>query len=713
MKLRLAAVLLALAAIVLVVSWVLFYPGADSKPSLLLITLDTTRADRLGSYGYREALTPALDRLASEGVSFEQAFASVPITLPSHATLMTGLQPPEHGIRVNGTQKLDIGAPTLAELLREEGYQTAAFVASATLDSKNGLDRGFDLYDDSMSSAYPYDRTEPLTAYRPGNEVTDLALNWLKERDGEKPFFCWLHLFDPHHPYFAHEELAGTPFEGRSSYDAEVAFMDIQVGRMLDYLEQEALRDKVLVVAVGDHGEGLGDDREHGHGHMLYEVTLRVPLILSRPGSIPQGVREDAMVSLVDLFGTMLDLIGLERDEGEWSGRSLLPAFTGTGLNSMPCYGETDLPYRSFGWSPLRSLTTPEWKYIRSTRRHLYDRQSDPRERANLVDINPEIADELDSELLALERSMIPHQAAAVDLSQEDLERLAALGYVAGSQGSASSEAIDYASLRDVEDMVPVLELLREAREAGRENRSEELIALLSEMRILSPESVVFRERLAIALLTQGRLEEGVQEIQEYLRLMPADADAHYVLGVAHARRNDPISAARSFLEVLRIRPGDSRANEAMATLLRQRNDPVGASRHQVRPSNIPAEAIAHYDLGVLLNAEGRLEEAVGEFERALVIAPQDLPARYRLASLLELMGDQEGADAQHAEALRFVGDDPAALLKMSELLAAKGNPRTAILYVTKALELDPSDAEARSRLAKLRQELRGQGGEE
>jgi arylsulfatase A-like enzyme/Tfp pilus assembly protein PilF len=690
--------ILLVAALLLVALWFLVGPGkGPDAQSILLITLDTTRADRLGCYGHGEAQTPALDRLASEGVLFEQAFSSVPITLPSHATIMTGLHPPEHGLRVNGTQRLDIGALTLAELLREQGYQTAAFIASATLDAQNGLNRGFDLYQDDMSSAFPHDGTEPLTAYRPGDEVAGLALRWLEARDEGRPFFCWVHLFDPHHPYFAHEALAGTQFEGQKSYDAEIAFMDLQVERLLNYLEREGLRESVVVVAAGDHGEGLIEDHENGHGHMLYEVTLRVPLIFSQPGRIMGGSRVGAMVSLVDLHGTILEMLGFD-DADMRSGRSLAPAISGGGLESQPVYSETDLPYRSFGWSPLRSLTTPRWKYIRSTRSHLYDREADPEEKNNLAAANPEQLEVMNRELAVLEQAMVPHVAAEVDLSPEDVARLAALGYVAGAQSAAETS-----SLRDVEDMIPVLELLQKARTAGREERGEELIALLREMRRLSPESAVFSERLAMALLKNGRLEEGLAEIRQYLQQVPADADAHYVLGVAHARQEDLLQAARAFLEVLRIRPDDNRAHEAMATLLLQHNDPIGASRHRERASDIPGEAVAHYDLGVLLTGQGRLREAAGEYEQALRIAPRDLPTRYRLAGLLELMGDRGAANEQYAEALRHETNNPQGLLRMSEVLAAKGNHEAAILYVSRALEISPDDPVLHARLAELR----------
>jgi arylsulfatase A-like enzyme/tetratricopeptide (TPR) repeat protein len=691
----------AIAAIAVVICGIwLFYERGRKQPSLLLITLDTTRADRLGCYGYGDGLTPALDRLASEGVLFEQAFTEVPTTLPSHATIMTGLHPPEHGLRVNGTHTLDIAVPTLAEMLRGQGYRTAAFIASATLDSQNGLDRGFESYQDDMASSYPHDESEPLTAYRPGDAVTDLALEWLANTDDDRPFFCWVHLFDPHNPYFEHEALAGTRFEGEKSYDAEVAFMDMQVARLVDHLESSGMRGSVLVVAAGDHGEGLAGDRERGHGFMLYEPTLRVPLIFSQPGRIPEGRRIEAMVSLVDLHPTILEMLGFD-DVEQRSGRSLAQAVQGGDIEPASCYGETELPLTSFGWSPLRSLTTPRWKYIRSPRRHLYDRAADPLESENLFASNPGVAAELERELRTIEEGMTLHAAAEVDLTAEEIQRLASLGYVTGPSGSMDH---DYSSLRDVEDGVGVLQLLQRASELGRERRHEELIDLLREILELSPESVVFRKKLATALLKAGRTAEGTAELREYLEQVPEDPDALFIMGVAHARRNEPLPAARFFLKAIEVRPDHPGAHDAMANLLLAHKDPIGASRHENPEHGLPPDAVAHYDMGVILTGRGMLREAVVEYERALELAPHDLPSRYRLAGVLELAGETGRANEQYAAALKYEGGDPLALARMGRILAEKGNHEGAALFIGRALELDPANDNLRRMMADLQE---------
>ena len=310
----------------------------NHTPNVLLVTLDTTRADHLGCYGREAALTPALDELAARGTLFEQAFPSSPMTLPAHATMFTGLDPPEHGVRVNGKHKLGASLDTLAELLANLGYRTGAFVAAFVLNRKFGLDQGFQTYDDDLTKAHEQEVPEPLSVYRPGDVVVDGALAWLTQVTQERstadnadrgaqpqPFFAWVHLYDPHYPYHPHAELADTAFADDASYDAEVAFMDRQVARLLDFLEKRRLTEQTMVLAAGDHGEGLEDHGEIEHGYLLNEEVLRVPLIVSLPGTLRAGERIGSMVTLVDLFPTVMDLLGIATP-ARGRGRSFAPA---------------------------------------------------------------------------------------------------------------------------------------------------------------------------------------------------------------------------------------------------------------------------------------------------------------------------------------------------------------------------------------------------
>jgi len=252
-----------------------------ARPNVLLITLDTTRADRLGCYGDRDALTPRLDGLAADGTRFDAAYTPSPMTLPAHATLLTGLEPPEHGVRINGRQRLPDGVSTVAEALRSRGYRTSAFVAAYVLARRFGLDRGFETYDDDLSAALPQTVHEQLSVSRPGDVVAGAALDWLGSvvREGA-PFFAWVHFYDAHYPPHAHASLDGTRFAGAASYDAGIAFMDQQVGRLLDFLDASGHARDTVVIAVGDHGEGLGEHGDQEHGYLLNEEVLRVPLLL-------------------------------------------------------------------------------------------------------------------------------------------------------------------------------------------------------------------------------------------------------------------------------------------------------------------------------------------------------------------------------------------------------------------------------------------------
>lgn len=243
--------------------------AGNGGPNLLLVTIDTVRADRLGAYGYESARTPVLDSLAERGVLFEQAYSPAPMTLPVHSTLMTGVLPPEHGARVNGMHKLSAEVPTLAQQLQEEGYRTGAFVAAFVLDSRFGLDRGFDVYDDDLTQAYEGEGRRTLSTYRPGNVVIDATLNWLEEGENEEPFFAWVHLYDAHFPWHPHGESAEGVSAETGTYDGEVAYVDEQVGRLVEYLRSTGLEDETVVVALADHGEGLGDHHEIEHAYLL------------------------------------------------------------------------------------------------------------------------------------------------------------------------------------------------------------------------------------------------------------------------------------------------------------------------------------------------------------------------------------------------------------------------------------------------------------
>ncbi|HSL83001.1 MAG TPA: sulfatase-like hydrolase/transferase, partial [Thermoanaerobaculia bacterium] len=515
-------------------------PGSAAGRNLLLVTLDTTRADRLGAYGYAGAETPALDRLAARGLRFEDAVSPVPMTLPAHATLMTGLDPPGHGLRVNGEAALAAERTTLAEVLRGAGYETAAFVSSFVLDRRFGLDQGFDVYDARLEATRaaafgpPFGSTE-----RSAGAVTDAAVAWLRGRQGEgaggeRPFFLWIHYFDPHDPYEPPEPFAGR-FRDRP-YDGEIAYVDRELGRLLAVLEAEGVAADTVVVVAGDHGESLGEHGERYHSRSLYEGAVRVPLILAVPG-LAEAARGSAVggfvATLADLHPTLLDLLGLPPAENAppVDGRSLL-------RESVPpdriVYLETLNPYLDNGWAPLFAARSHGEKYVEAPRPELYDLIADPGEVRNLLEgegggAAGQAAGEAQRRAAPLraflearlagqpDLARLAHRAAAVD--PDVRRRLEALGYVSGG---GPAPGADVAELPDPKDMLPLLDELAEGRRLLAAGEPE---AAARKARLLVSKSP--RDRAALQLLgeayaTLGRPAEAERALRRHLEVGPA-----------------------------------------------------------------------------------------------------------------------------------------------------------------------------------------------
>src|SRR5437762_13162043 len=424
--------------------------GPAPRPNVLLVTIDTLRADRVGA-----GIAPTLDALAASGLWFAAARTAAPLTLPSHATIHTGLLPPEHGIRENGAGALAPEHATIARLLKEAGYQTAAFVGAFVLDRRFGLAQGFDAYDDQIRR--DPSATDRLEAERPAGAVAERALAWLANRQSainpqsatrNPPFFAWVHFYDPHAPYTPPPEYAAR---AKTPYDGEVAYADAQLGVLLDAVRRRGALDRTLVVVAGDHGEGLGDHGERTHGMLLYESTLRVPLIVVAPGR-PAGRRDDP-VSLTDLAPTILRAAGVTPPD-VMKGRDLLEQVrlkpdttdaarlkpdttenigrdSGSVRLQADLYAETEYP-RVAGWSPLQALTDGRWMAIRAgASTEVYDLQNDPREEHDAAAAPPAIAAAMASRAEALHASATTSQAHS--LSADAAERLRALGYVAGT----------------------------------------------------------------------------------------------------------------------------------------------------------------------------------------------------------------------------------------------------------------------------------------
>ena len=405
----------------------------DGRPNVLLITVDTLRADYVGVNGATEVRTPNLDRLAASGVNFTRARSPVPLTLPSHASIFTGDYPPTHGVRDNGTYRLADMKTTLAEILKTEGYSTAAFVGTFVLDHRFGLAQGFDVYDDrTWSSA---DMLESLEAERPAGEVYQAFARWLSVYGGDSPFFAWIHLYDPHAPHTPPE-----PYRGRyreNPYAGEVAYTDAVIGRILSELESLEVLERTLVAVVGDHGEGLGEHNEMTHSLLIYNSTIHVPMILSGTDRVPAGRRVDTLTRTIDLAPTLLDYLGISTKLGE--GISLRARIEGEpSEEELTVYSESLYARLNLGWSELRALEAGKYRFILAPVPELYDLDEDPGETENRANVQPRIARQLDRKLQEL---TVEEASESVTLDAETEAKLRSLGYVSSSRARVKQES--------------------------------------------------------------------------------------------------------------------------------------------------------------------------------------------------------------------------------------------------------------------------------
>lgn len=512
-------------------------------PNVLLLTLDTTRADALGAFGGREARTPRLDALAARGVRFTQAIASTPLTLPAHASLFTGLAPPEHGIEVNGTTVLAGNIPTLAGAFAARGYATAGFVASRVLDRRFGLARGFGHYDDRV---HDESIEEEQPGERPAREMTDAALEWLTKRPGGKPLFLWVHYYDPHSPY--RPAGADPKASAAEAYGGEVTAMDREIGRLLSALPGGA--ERWVIAAVGDHGESLGEHGEADHGIFLYHATLHVPLILAGPG-VPRGQEIRESVATRRLASTLLRTAGLHQAAAPF-GPPLpgLPGVSGpAGGGAIPVYLACRYPLTAYGWSPLEGMFDGRFKLIVAPRPELYDLAADPKETRNLLAdprADREPARRLKQALAAARKSFRIHPAAPAD--PELTRALQSLGYLSGSGARGKG-------VLDPKDGVLLLADFAAAWELAVRKNWQPAAAKLKDLIRKSPGNVKFLTSLAIVQLNGGEGDAAIATFRQAIRENPRRDESHFLLANAYARLGRGAEAREEFEVALTLSP--------------------------------------------------------------------------------------------------------------------------------------------------------------
>ena len=667
--------------------------------NVLLITIDTLRADRVGAFGGPAGLTPSLDRLASEGIQLTRAYTAAPLTLPAHASILTATSPPVHGLRTNGLFRLGPAIPTLATVLKGAGYRTGAFVGSFVLDARFGLNRGFDEYDDRYGEKRAGDPAEG--AERRGEEVVKPALSWINRqsnpqseiRNPQSPWFAWVHLYDPHEPYRAPEPYASQ----HQPYDAEVAYADAMIGRLLAGLPQGAL-DRTAIMVAADHGESLGEHGERSHGVFIYDVTMRVPWIIRTPG-LRHGV-SNALVRLIDLAPTMLDLVGIAGPP-EFEGRSLVPSIGGHAVDMPPAYLEAMDANITRNWAPIAGLVSETYKLIDVPIPELYDLASDGKEATNLFSREPERARTLNALLQSLVTSFHGRGSSAekTTLNADARQRLQALGYVAASPlrapGASAGQAADRAGRRytDADDPKMLIgaandlqralatfnagspdEAMTEARAIVRAHpdfvTAYGVIASMQrdagDLRgaIATLEDVVRRGAdqsvmvvLAGYLQEAGALDRSIAVLEAILAAHPDYADAYNSLGVAYSRLGRHGEARAAFEHVLQLDPTSATAYENLGV------DQLGAGNLAAAAADLaraiaidPRLARAHNALAAVYLRQRREADAIAEWRLALEIEPKLYDALYNVGTTLWDTGHRDDA---RPFLDRFVRDAP------------------------------------------------------
>ncbi len=529
------------------------------RTSVLLVTLDTTRPDALGAWGGPAGATPTLDALARESVVYDAAFTVAPLTQPAHASMLTGLWPPRHGVRMNGTTTLPAEARTLAELAREAGWQTGAFVGALVLDPAFGLDQGFERYE---APARGFGSGSTHIEDRPAAEVVDGALAWLGARDRSRPFLAWVHLFDPHGPYEPPERfrLGRAP---RTLYQGELAYLDRELARLFHPLLDGP--DAPLVLVVADHGEAFGEHGEETHGIFCYDTTLRVPLLVRRPDRARAGERSDEVVSVVDVYATLADAMGLAAPASD--GVSLLAGRVPEGRG---VYFESYQGYLAYGTSPLAGWLDARGKYLHSAAPELFDWRNDPGEEHDLARAR---ADALGGYRAALARvAAAPALAAAPSAGTAELaDALRGLGYAAaGGEARALPAPLEATGARPspAAEREAIADTLR-GQELANQGRYEEAEAALRDALARMPENVSAQDHLATVLMRRGALEEALGLLRRVTRDGPGWAGSWFNLGSVLRELERPEEALDPLRRAVLAKPTEALFRSALADTLR------------------------------------------------------------------------------------------------------------------------------------------------
>lgn len=629
------------------------WPVAGQKPNVVLITLDTTRADRMGFLGSKRGLTPNLDALARKGTVFTRAYSQAPITTVSHATLLTGTFPPFHGVN-DFSEPLPDDVPALADLLRKQGYRTAAFVGALILDPIDGMapgfNRGFDVYDAGYKLRRGRQDDRYQTLERRAEDVVARAQQWLAA-NSSGPFFLWVHVFDAHEPYEAPapygRKYASAP------YDGEIAYVDATIGKLIADLETRNLMGKSIVAIAADHGEAFGEHGEFTHGVFLYDTTIHVPLVIKFHDGHWAGQRYAGPVGLVDVAPTLLTAAGVPVPR-EMQGRNLI-TLLGRPPSDLPVYSETQYARRAFGWSALFALRAENALFIKAPRPELYDLGADPAAQKDLGPSRRADVRRWERQLEAFRTNVGGANASLVDRSKADprlLEKLSALGYASG--GGSTTDKPD-AELADPKDKIQVANKIHEATLAVEQEQPARAVPVLRQILASDPQIFVAQMQLGLALAKLKDYREALGPLRKATEMMPTSGPAHFALGRSLLLTGDSRAAASHFEIVIDRLPQWANAHFMLATAYAtsDRQPEAFAPLHKALSLD-PKHFGANLVLGRLLAAHDRVAEGLPYLEKAVELKPDSQQAHNLLALAYETLGRMQDAARHRAAAAKL-----------------------------------------------------------
>ena len=699
----------------------------DGAYNVILVTVDTLRADRLGCYGFPGIRTPVIDALAAEGVRFARCIAQTPLTLPSHASIMSGTHPFHHGVRDNGGFVVPPALKTMAECFQESGYETGAFVGAYVLDAKWGLNQGFGTYFDSFDLSR-FEKISLASVQRPADQVLDQALPWL-EKTKDRPFFSWIHLYDPHTPY-----EPPAPYDAqypKQPYLGEIAFTDAQLGRLTAFLETSGLKEKTFLVFASDHGESLGAHQEGTHGFFVYQEAVHVPLIVVTPFPKLRGIVSDRVVSLVDIMPTVLDMAG-RAIPAEVQGTSLVPLFFDPGralAGTGSAYSETYYPRFHFGWSELRSFQNDRYKLIIAPEVELYDLREDAREQRNLAADIGLLAPLRDEALRFIDEGS--RGALSADMSKVDEEtrqRLAALGYVGTftDPGRIQSKA-----LANPKDKIGVFNELSRAREIGLEGDSGEAVRIIRSIIATDPDITDAHFSLGNVFFKAGRYEEALDAFRRALELKPDDSFTVINIANSYQRWGRPEEAERFVMDhlgrgfedpqlyfllgrlkydrkkydeaiplyekTIALNPSSAASHNALAAIYILQDELAKAERHLEAGAAINETLYSlNYNRAQLFEKRGEPDKAAAAYRRELEVSPKNFRASYNLARLFRQLGREDEERRFLEMTIDLASDFPLSYFYLARMFLNRGERYAeAVSLAKKGLDLGPDPGEA------------------